>query len=234
VDFSGFWAGLLAGLLADVLAGALLLYVGYRLIDRKFQIEEREQRAREAAATEQRNRESVLGAVLGELVSNAAQLTTALRRMPKPSEAILYPLFDVALWPLVSSPAILTTLREKTIADVTHVYNRMATANEQNAYLSDLNHGRTSLLVNVTAAGTVSSDPLVQKAYDKFLDLRDYVRTGVIERLRELKPHLDNAIDAVELELGRPGEVPAAQRIFEPETPPGFIGDEQSLPPAPQ
>jgi len=226
VNFSGFWAGFLAGFLADVVAGAALLYLGYKLIDQKFHLKERERQAREAAETKERNLKSVLGAVHGELLSNAGQLNTALTEMPKPSEPILYPLFDVAMWPLVSSPVILTTLREETISALTHAYNRMATANEQNASLSDLNHGPTAVLVNVTAAGTLD-DPLVQTAYDKFLDLRAFVRTGVLDRLRELKGHLDSAIDAVELELDHPGEVPAAQRIFEAETPPGFIGEEQ-------
>jgi hypothetical protein len=231
MDFSGFWAGLFAGLLANLVAGGVLVYLGYRFIDQRFHLAEREERAREAAETRRQNLESVLGAVHGELISNAAQVTTALRTMPDAAQGILYPLFDVAMWPLVTSPAIFTTLREQTITALTHAYNRMTTANEQNAYLADLNHGPTAVLVNVTTAGTPTT-PLVQEAYDKFLDLRDYVRRGVIERIQELKGHLDTAIDAVELELARPGEAPAAQRIFEPEMPPGFIGSGHGMPPA--
>jgi hypothetical protein len=134
--------------------------------------------------------------------------------------------------PVVSEPNIFTTLARDTVAALNHAYNRMTTSNEQMAFLSDLNHGPTAVLVAVTAAPSMT-DPRVKETYERFLNHRDDVRTGVMERLRDLKPHLDNAIEAVEAELGIAGKPPVAQRAYRPETPVGFMGDPKTLPPAP-
>jgi hypothetical protein len=66
------------------------------------------------------------------------------------------------------------------------------------------------------------------------LGVLEEVREGVIERLNDLKPHLDLAIDAVEKEVGIVAQLPAAQRVYQPDTPVGFIGDKKTLPPPPQ
>lgn len=105
----------------------------------------------------------------------------------------------------------------------------MATANEQNRFLSDLNHGPTAILASTAVAATIG-DQRVKDAYDLFLGHRDDVRLGAIERLKDLKPHLDNAIDAVEGELGLAVEHGASQRIYQPDTPVGFIGDAETPP----
>jgi hypothetical protein len=43
----------------------------------------------------------------------------------------------------------------------------MATANEQNAFLSDLNHGPTAILAASTASLSIG-DPRVKETYDTF------------------------------------------------------------------
>jgi hypothetical protein len=222
VDFSGFLSGLIGNVVAGAVVGLLVLYVGYRFVERRLRLEERGERAREAEAQRKQNLEAVLQAVHDELESNAAQLTTALKELP--TGGIPYPLFDLTFWPLVSAPVIFTTLKCETIQALTHTYNRMATANEQNAFLSDLNHGPTAILAS-TGAAPALEDERVRDAYHRFLEHRDEVRLGVIERLTELKLHLDDAIDAVEAELGLAVEHQAAKRIYQPDAPVGFIGD---------
>jgi hypothetical protein len=150
-----------------------------------------------------------------------------------PSGAILYPLFDLPMWQLTTQPEIFTTLESKTVTALTYAYNRMATANEQNAFLSDLNHGRTAILASATAAAALD-DERVMDQYKLFQNFRDStVRTGVIERLNDLKPFLDEAIDAVEKQLGMTPEQPAKNRIYGAEQPAGYIGDVHTLPPPP-
>lgn len=227
MDFSGFLSDLLGGFAADVLAGALVLYLGYRFVERKLRLEERGERAREADAQRKHNLEAVLQAVHSELESNAAQLTTALKELP--TGAMIFPLFDVATRPLTYDRVIFTTLGRKTVQALTHAYNRMATANEQNAFLSDLNAGPTAILAS-TATVPAMDDDRVRDTYDRFIAHRNLVREAVIERLSELKPHLDNAIDAVEGELGLAVEHRASLRIYQPDTLVGFIGDAETLP----
>ena len=70
----------------------------------------------------------------------------------------------------------------------------------------------------------------MKETYDTFLAHREEVREGVIERLNDLKPHLDLAIDAVEKKVGIVAQLPAAQRVYQPDTPVGFIGDKKTLP----
>jgi len=100
MDFSGFLSGLFGGFVADFAAGALVLYLGYRIVERRLRLEDRTERLREAEAHREQNLKAVLGSVHTELESNAAQLTTALRELPK--GGIPYPLFELTMWPLVS------------------------------------------------------------------------------------------------------------------------------------
>jgi len=129
-------------------------------------------------------------------------------------------------------PTIFTNLERGTIEALTHAYNRMTTANEQNSFLSDLNHGPTAILVATTAAGSLDDEHVIE-GYKKFQDHREVVRQGVIERLNDSKPYLDAAIDAIQAELQMTVECPASQRHYEPATPVGFIGDDRTLPAGP-
>jgi hypothetical protein len=67
-------------------------------------------------------------------------------------------------------------------------------------------------------------DELVKDTLRTFHEYRGYVRTLITYRLKDLKPHMDAAIDAVEAELGLQSEHKAAQRTYEPETPPESPG----------
>ncbi len=137
-------------------------------------------------------------------------------------ERLVYPLFDVSMWPVVSSAGVLTHLQPETTDALMHSYNRMATANERYEFLLDLSQGRTGLLVTMAAAPSLEEEP-VKDLYQRYLDYRSYTRRGIIERLNELKPRLDAAIDAVEAELGLEVENTAAQRTYVSETPPGYV-----------
>ncbi|MDP9307338.1 MAG: hypothetical protein M3P15_03410 [Actinomycetota bacterium] len=149
-------------------------------------------------------------------------MSTALAELPK--GAILYPLFDLAMWPIIEQAQIFTALSEGTIRMLTPAYNRMRASNDQNAFLSDLNHGSTAVLLSgVTALGI--DDDRVKEQYQRFVNHREDLRRGLIDRLRELKPFLDSAIDLVEGDLNIAVERAASQRVYEPATPPGLIGE---------
>jgi chromosome segregation ATPase len=210
----------LSSFLADVAAGAVLLVAGYLLVERRLHLRERSERRKEAFERRQTTREAILRATHGELESNAALLQTALKELP--TGGIPYPGFDVNGWSLVSQIAALTTLQRETIEALALAHNRMNSANEQLQFLSDLNHRRTAILTTAAAAPSLS-EPKVQEAYEMFLDYRDTLRNGLIQRLKELKPHIDNAIGAVETELGMASTVIPSQRDYQPATPPGTL-----------
>lgn len=209
--------------IAGIVAGVVVLGLGYLVVDKKLSLREALDRQRDHEVQRVINLRAVLGAVHGELEGAATQLTTGLTEIP--SGGVMFPLFDCSMWPLVAEPAIFTTLGKPTVQALTHAYNRMRTANEQNELLADLNHGPTAILTAAIAAGSIEND-LVKETYERFQHHRDViVRTGVVERLQDLKPYLDQAIDAVEAELGVSPPVPASQRLYQPEVPTGFIGD---------
>jgi hypothetical protein len=212
------------GFLGNVVAGLIVLGIGYFVVERSLHLRERVERD-EGAETQRRvNRRVVLTVVLAEFESNAAKLTTALEELPNEDQRLIYPLFDISMWPLVSSPEIFTTLESKTAEALTHAYNRMATSNEANATLLDLHQGRTAILV-ATAVAPAFDDPRVAEIYGKYLGYRADLRTSLLDRLADLKPHIDNAIDAVEHELGKPADASAATRTYRPEHPPRFPGE---------
>jgi hypothetical protein len=213
------------GFLGNVIAGLVVLGIGSLLVERTLHLRDRADRAKEAEEQRRQNREAVLSVVHAELESNAAQLTTALEELPNSDQRILYPLFDVTLWPVVSSAEIFTTLKRTTAEALMRAYNRMKTANDQNALLIDYSQGPTSILVTTTVASSINTDELVAETYGKFLDYRNTIRAALIDRLHELKPRLDESIDAVEAELGLQFEQTAGQRVYRPTTRPGdFAG----------
>jgi hypothetical protein len=229
------FGGFLGTLTASVLAGIIVLLLGYWFVERKLRLteradraaegeEERQHRAEEAKEQRRINREAVLSIVHAELESNAGQLTTALENLPHEDQRLLYPLFDVSTWPLATAAPIFTTLERETAKALIRSYNRMTTANEQNAFLNDMHQGRTSITVTMAAASSMDN-ALVEETYEKYLSYRAYVRTALLERLQELKPHLDAAIDAVEAELGMTFEHKAAERTYRPDVPPKYAGD---------
>jgi hypothetical protein len=153
----------------------------------------------------------VLKAVLGELCSNAAQWETVTPVLAK-AEGVPFPLFDIGYWDVLAQAAIFTTLKEETVAALTHAYNRMGSANDQCKALADLSHGSTGLLAHAMFAGRMD-DPQVAEIHDQYIEFRDDTRLKLLDRLANLMPHLESAIDAVERELGIDA-IPAAQRRF--------------------
>jgi hypothetical protein len=215
--------GFLGTLTASVLAGLIVLWLGYLFVERKLRLTDRAHRAADAQEQRRVNREAVLSIVHAELESNADQLTN-LEQLPHEDQRLLYPLFDVSMWPLVTDAPIFTALDRETAEALMRSYNRMNTANEQNAFLNDMHQGRTSITVTMAAAGSMDKE-LVEETYEKYLGYRDYIRTALIERLQELKPHLDAAIDAVEAELGMTFKHRAAERTYRPDAPPKYAGE---------
>jgi hypothetical protein len=218
-DFGGF----LCDVAASVVAGLIVLAVAYWFVEKKLSLRERAVRAQENEDQRRQTREAVLKAVHGELESNAAQLTTALEELPKEDERLLYPLFDVSVWPIVSSTGVFTSLQPETATALVSTYNRMTTANEQNELLLDFSQGRSGILVTMAAAPSLDNE-LVTELYERFRSYRAYIRRSLLERLQELKQHLDAAIDAVEAELGLDVKQKASQRVFRPERRPTFAG----------
>lgn len=206
-----------SGFVGNFLAGLLLLGLAYWFVDNKLQLRQRaDARADEEVARGQ-VREAVMGAVLAELISNAVRLREFVAVLEKGH--IPAPGFDTTGWELISQVTAFASLRFETIKVLTHSYNRMRSANDHLAFVTDLNNGQTAIMVNATLAPHLSKDDdaeaLPQVAFTKFVNLRELSREDLLARLEDLKGWIDKAIDAVEEELGTPGGVPAAQRIYD-------------------
>jgi len=214
---ASFWSDLASGVLTGLIVSALTLLQRGCSSDRRYDLK----RLRHDRQTRDDMRTAVLSAVHRELESNAAHVQTFLRELPK--GAVPWPGFDTTGWPLISQAIVFTTLTTGAISELTHAYNRMNSANEQLEFLADLNHGRTAVLVNALLADPLDRKvPLANEAHEKFLTHGDSTREMLLGRISDLKGYLDRAIDAVEAELGLEVEVPAAERMFEPD--PAEIG----------
>ncbi|HEX6702301.1 MAG TPA: hypothetical protein VF101_16360 [Gaiellaceae bacterium] len=209
-----------AGFISSAAGGALVLYLGYRFVEQKLRLQDTSARRLERDLEREQARVAVLGAIHSELEGAATLLGVMLAELPQ--GAIPYPGFDLTGWPLVSQAVVFTTLRQETIEALTHAYNRMSTANEQLRFLSDLNHGPTAIIATANAAGRLA-DEEVAAAYRQFIGYRDAVRGGLVDRLRDLKGHLDTAIDRVEEDTKRTAEMRARQRIYVPSEQPTVI-----------
>jgi hypothetical protein len=118
-----FWTAFWPTLFADGVVGIGLFGIGYLVVNKRLPARERKE-----------SRARVLKAVLGELYSNAAQLTTAEAELP--TGGVPVPLFDVGMWHVLSEATIFTTLSEETVSALMHAYNRMGASNDQGSYLT--------------------------------------------------------------------------------------------------
>jgi hypothetical protein len=208
-----FWTDTASGFVGGLAASLIALYVAYRFVDSRLHLRQRRESEAQQEAARREMRQAVLSAVHRELEANAATVQVLLTELPK--GGIPYPGFDLTGWPLVSQASVFTALQTETISALTHVYNRMTSANDQLSFVADLNHGPTGILVNTVLAEGLDKDlPLAHKAYELFVNHREGTREMLIERVAELKRYADDAIDAVEAELGIRGVGPAAMRHY--------------------
>lgn len=202
-------------LMAEIVGGAIVLFLGYVAIERRLRLRDSERHRQQEEGRKKEAREAVLRHVLGEIASAISSLDEWVPELAKREGwGVPYPGFDVTGWSIVADGAVLSTLKHETISLLALAYNRMRSANGHLEYLSDLNHGPTALLVNVTLAAAPSLEGLPQQAFDKFDDLREQIRADLVDRMKELRPHLCAAIDAVEAELGIVATATAEQRRF--------------------
>jgi hypothetical protein len=202
-----------AGVVAGLVAGAILLSLGYWLIDRRLHLKARRDQVERDHESQRHMREQVLSHVLAELMSNATLLPVWKEALSPESFGVPYPGFDVAGWLLISQAPALLVLENATISALAAAYYRMQSANGMLDDVADLSGGPTSLLASSIAAPWIDEKPRVEQVYRNFKNQRDQMRAMLIERLDELKPRLDDAIDAVERELSI-ATVPAAHRRF--------------------
>jgi hypothetical protein len=198
----------------------IVLWIAFRFVEAELSLRERSERQRESEEQRRQTREAVLKNVHAELESNASVLNTALGILGGGQPLLLFPLFDITLWPTVSSTGVFVSLNPETALALVDAYNRMGTANEQNATLLDMSQGPTAILIAMSAAPSLD-EPHVKGVWARFQDLLDRRREELLDRLKDLKRHLDEAIDAVELELGLDLPNKAADRHYVTDEPQG-------------
>jgi hypothetical protein len=198
---------------ANIVGGLVVLVAAYFLVENRLSLREASQRRVQQDEERESIRHSVLTAVLFELKSDAGYLQTWLKEIPG-GKGIPSPGFDVNGWALVSQVVAMTTLDPKTIENLGNVYNRMESANDQLAFLSDITFGPTAIVAAHLRASL--DEEIAKKALAAHEAWQETIRTVLVERCENLKDHLDNAIDSVEAELGLQVSEPSAQRIYQP------------------
>lgn len=134
------------------------------------------------------------------------------------------PGFELGGWALVSQAPALLTISPATSEKLVHAYNRMHGANDLREQLLDLVNGTSALSVHLAAAaaglpdGTYPSG--IAQVITEFETHKVSIRDGLLRRLEDMKPFLDDAIDAVESALGIVSPVKASGRLFRHTTPP--------------
>jgi hypothetical protein len=210
---ASFGTDVLSGFLGGLASSLVALYLAYLFVDSRLHLKQRREDETQREAAREEMRTASLTAVHHELESAAALTQTLLAELP--TGGIPYPGYDLTGWPLVSQAPVFTTLKPDTISALTHAYNRMSSANEQLAFLTDLNHGPTAILVNTVLADSLDKQtPLAEKAYEMFVNHRDKTRELLVDRVGDVKTAIDGAIDAVESELGFEVEHPAEEREY--------------------
>jgi hypothetical protein len=198
---------------ANVVGGLVVLVAAYFLVENRLNLRDARQRQVEQQEEREDIRRSVLTAVLSELNSAAGYVQTWLKELPG-GKGIPSPGFDVNGWSLVSQVIAMTTIAPTTIENLSHCYNRMRTANDQLAYLSDITFGPTAILA--AHLRVPLDDEMAAKALSAHEEWQERIRNMLIERCENLKDHLDKAIDSVESELGLEVSEPSTKRVYVP------------------
>jgi hypothetical protein len=205
-------------LVATIVGGAIVLSLGYLLVDKRLNLKDKADRDAEEESARTATREAVLSVAVGELQWAAARIPDYIEVLTTKDETIPSPGFEVNGWPLISQTPALRTVNAETTEVVLMAYNRLRTFNDRLADLADLTHGPTSTLFHVTVAASIDASgemaPQVRQIYDQTNALRRTLATALADRLRDAKPHVDTAIDTIEIELGVYKGIPAVQRRF--------------------
>ena len=185
-DFAqAFWANLLA---SGAIAVAAYIAIYRRLA------------AREGTTRRLEISRDILTAVREELAHDDAQAQSMIDH-PPPGE-LPYPCFDVNGWALISQATVFTVLEAPTLDHLLRVYNRMRTANLLHAELHDQLFGSTGALTYLVASASATERGRLQ--YEEvFIPQRDALAERFLDRIRELKPQLDEALTRVDHELER-------------------------------
>jgi hypothetical protein len=212
-----FWPTVGPAFLAAVLAGAVLLGVGYVLIDRRLSLGERAERGREEAERESALRDAALRIAKGELQFVAARTKTYANAIS--NGKVPYPAFDTNGWTLLTQAHVLATIQTQTAEDLMSAYNRVRSTNEQIAEFADLTLGSTAAILAASLAGSSDESgnfpPLVEQTYQNYERRKADLEKALVARLGDLRHRVDAAIDAIERELGAVGFVPSAQQEYD-------------------
>lgn len=198
VSFSGsFWPSLWSNLLASLLVVAL----AYVFVERRLHLRERR-------AAEERDRarrwelvQDVLLAVEVELAHNVQQAELIVDHVQQ--DELPYPAFETNGWLLISQSPVFTAVNPGTLRRLLRVYNRLRSANEFYAKTYDFLFGSTAVLavVGIEALNDPGSRDAHQRA---FTGHRGRMRDDLAGRVRELQPHLLEALQRVQQELQGP------------------------------
>jgi hypothetical protein len=189
---------------------------GYWLVDRKLHLKDRADRAADEAEKQNAVRNAVLRVAHGELEFVAARIETYKRALEE--DKVPYPVFDTNGWTLLSQAHVLVAVRPDSSEALVNAYNRIRSANGQLEMFSNMTVGPMAVGIHTDVAvarrGDGTLPPAVDDIAHRYEGHRLDVRSGLIDRLADLREHMDKAIDAVEAELGLARNAPSSMRSY--------------------
>jgi hypothetical protein len=198
---SAFWDIFWPSIASNAVAGVVLGVLGYWFVDRRLHLTER----REAEERDRGGRweivQDVLRAVEEELVHNQAQAELIVTHAPE--EALPYPAFETNGWTLIAQSPVFTAIHQPTLRHLLHAYNRFRSANDYYSSTYDFLFGSTAVLA-VVAIESMADQEAMRTHQGAFTARRADMLKQLMERVRELQPHIDEALDRVRLELAGP------------------------------
>jgi hypothetical protein len=175
-------SGFVQAIVEGVVAGLVVIFVGYVMLDRRLNLK----------ATRDRRRafdDAVIDNLLTELRDNQEKSELLLTTIPH--DALPYPAYQVTWLGLIREPAVLTELKPSTVTALLPTYNRLVSANEIYDDLRSMRHGLIGIMALVSTHESMPAE---------FLTQRQNTADRLLDRVRELAPHLAAAIAALALE----------------------------------
>ena len=117
-----------------------------------------------------------------------------------PEGELPYPPFDVNGWHLIVQTSVALAIQERTLRRLIRVYNRCRTANEYYATVNDLMFGHSGVLA-VSGISAIGDSAVRQEEDQKFNAHRQVMMDRLLDRAKELEPHLAEALTMVSEEL---------------------------------
>jgi hypothetical protein len=198
---ASFGANFWPNLWSNLLAGLVVVALAYFFVELRLHLRQRREDQEQERAHEWETIQTVLRAVQEELTHNTRQAELVVSHAQE--EELPYPAFETNGWHLIAQSPVFMALHEATLRRLLRVYNRLRSANEYYDKTYDFLFGSTAVLA-VVGIESMSDETARTSHQRAFTEKRATMLKELSERVRELQPYLDDAVNFVSQELAGP------------------------------